>query len=175
VADTLQIIGAVRGAGVTASDYEIAVSILPALKSYMRLIAMGDDDSKRNLIFQDFTVALTTGTGSLTTAFAASQPLIASSEKCWNVLVVGETAYSSWLPDVMSLQMGRSRLLSYFCIDGSVLRTRDRTGSLTGFTAVNATVSGPAVLSITNLPSQLFDEYIGVLAGMLPGKEMRNA
>jgi hypothetical protein len=59
VADTLQIIGAVRGAGVMASDYEIAVSILPALKSYMRSVAMGDDDSKRNLIFQDFTVALT--------------------------------------------------------------------------------------------------------------------
>jgi hypothetical protein len=86
------------------------------------------------------------------------------------VLVSGETEYSSWLPDVMSLRTGRSKLCSYFAVDGATLRTRDRAGSLTGFTGVNATVSGPAILSLANLPAQLYDEYIGAFAELVKGR-----
>jgi hypothetical protein len=145
------------------TDADLEPLVDEALKDYFTAVATGDDDAKRQLIYVDFTVALTTGTGSLTTPFAASQPLIAGADKHWRVLVDGETLRSSWLPDVQSLQMGRNRLVSYFAVSGSTLGTRDRTGSLTGFTGINATVSGPAILTIANVPAQLASEAMGVL------------
>jgi hypothetical protein len=167
MATTLQTIGALRGAGVTASDYEIGVAIGPALQSFFKAIATGDDDGKRQLIYQDYTVALVSGTGSLTTAYASSPQLIPDAHKHWRVLVAGETLLSSWLPDRQSINMGKNKLVSYFCADAGTLRTRDRSGSLAGFTGINATVSGPAVLSLANVPTQLEEEFFRTVAEMV--------
>jgi hypothetical protein len=171
VASTLQIIAAVRASGVGASDYRIAVSIAPALKSYMRSVAEGDDEGKWALIQRDFTISLTDGAGSLSAAYVASPTLIASDGEYWAVLVDGEAGYSSWLPDRQSISLGRIKFTSYFCVDGDTLRTRDRNGSLTGFTGVNATVSGPAILSLANLPSQLQDEFVAAVVAFVEGGE----
>lgn len=173
MATTLQTIGAVRAEGSGATDYEIGVAIAPALQTFFKLVATAEDedparrrilDGRRNLIFQDFTVALTNGMGSLSSHYAATPGLIADAHQHWRVLVAGETLLSSWLPDRQSINMGKNKLMSYFCADAGTLRTRDRTGSLTGFTGVNATVSGPAILSLSNVPTQLESEFFAVVA-----------
>lgn len=170
-ADLISKVRARLGTGDDELELRVIRAEADARKAYFRSVALGEDEAKRNLIFQDFTVALTSGVGALTTHFGATQPLIASSDKCWRVLVAGESDYSSWLPDLQSLRMGRNKLVSYFAVSGTVFGTRDRTGSLTGFTAVNATVSGPAVLSLSNVPSQLEDEIADAVALMLSGGE----
>jgi hypothetical protein len=158
--------------GLEASDAHTDADLEPlvddALKGYFTSVATGDDDGKRQLIFADYTVALTAGVGSLATHYTSG--LIPAAHKHWRVLVAGETLLSSWLPDRQSINMGRNKLVSFFCADGSTLRTRDRTGSLTGFTAVNATVSGPSVLAIGSVPEQLESELIDTFVEIVKGR-----
>lgn len=152
----------------TVNDVDLEPLVDDALKSYFTAVATGEDDDKRNLIYADYTVALTSGTGSLTTALNAG--LIAAAAKHWRVLVAGETLLSSYLPDRQSIGMGRNKLVSYFCADASTLRTRDRNGSLTGFTGVNATVSGPSVLAIGSVPETLEEEVVTRMAELVAGR-----
>jgi hypothetical protein len=176
MATTPQTVAAVRARGVDATDYQVAVMIAPALQAFFKAVAVATDgpddapgtaDGRRQLIFQDYTVALTSGTGSLSTAYSSSPQLIPAAHKHWRVLVAGETSLSSWLPDRQSINMGKNKLVSYFCADAGTLRTRDRSGSLTGFTGINATVSGPAVLSLANVPTQLEEEFFRTVAEMV--------
>ena len=127
------------------------VLIPDALKSLSYRVMNSDDPVLRQKLIKDFSVTATSGTAPLTTPLTASEPMI------WEGLSKSTMMHSSsvypfqHLPDRTSLIIDRPRFgLIYDWVDGSTLRTKDTSGSLTGLTGT-VTISGSYIPVITTV------------------------
>ena len=155
-----QIVDTIRERGLELDGPEVDAALPAALNAFGDKIAKDARPDIRNLLRKDFSVTITSGTGSLSTAFTASEPLIAENVKDGNLYVTSGTTPCQWLPDRTQLGLTRPAFFIYYTIDGTTLRTRNITdGSLTSL-STTMTVTGNYVPLLSSVPSQLEDELV---------------
>lgn len=123
------------------------------------------DPMIRELLKKDFSVTVTSGTGSLVAAFTATEPLLI---EClpWSQVYGSGAQPLQWLPDRVQLGLDRPRMFAYYTVDKSTLRTRNTDGLLTSMSDT-LTISGNYTPLITNVPPVLEDMFVDTVIGLL--------
>lgn len=138
--------------------------VLPqALRALARQVAYSPN---RELLRKDFSVSVASGTGDLTTALTASEPLLLECIDHAAIYGTSDTTPWQYLPDRVQLGLKRPSMFVYFTVDKSTLRTRNTDGSLTSLTTT-ATVTSNYVPSLANVPSSIEDDLVDVVIRIL--------
>jgi hypothetical protein len=144
-----------------------AQALIPdALKRFAEIVAQNSELAP--LLRTDFSVTVSSGTGSLTTALTASEPLLAKFLPMAYV-VTSTGVQLHYLPDRTQLGLSRSNILPYYCNDKGTIRTRNTDGSLTSL-STTLTITGQYSPTISNVPTQIEELFIDVLAGMIQAR-----
>ncbi len=130
------------------SGFDIDAALPTCLNRLAQIVASG---SNKELLRKEFLVDVHFGVGDLTDAVSDDEPLML--DYVW--FVKGSTTMHR-LPDRAQLELKRSLLLNYYCIDGLKIRTNVG-GSLS---ALNTTleITGSYIPALIELPNQLDDD-----------------
>lgn len=155
----------------TGGPVILPADVLPlipdSLKKFAQLVASMPES--RQLLRKDFSVTITSGTGSLAASLAATEPLLA--EFLPSAYVVTATGVQlHYLPDRMQLTFARPTQIGYFTNDEGTIRTRNVSdGSLTSLSTI-LTITAQFVPTVGDVPSQLEDLYLDTLEKMIKGR-----
>lgn len=124
--------------------------ILDALEKTAEAVAGNSNPNTRQLLRKDFTITITSGVGSLATAFADAEPPLLSALPSAYMVTSGGAIMQN-LPDRQQLSLTRPQgFYIYWTNDNATIRTRNTDNSLTSLsTTVTGTVNYvPAITSI---------------------------
>lgn len=160
------------GAQTPLIDSADAQALIPdALKRFAEIVAQNSELAP--LLRKDFSVAVSSGTGSLTAALTDTEPLLAKYLPMAYV-VTSSGVQLHYLPDRTQLGLTRSNILPYFTNDEGTIRTRNTDGSLTSL-STTLTVTGQYSPTIGDVPTQIEEMFIDVLAGMIQARGQKAA
>lgn len=149
-----------------------AQALIPdALKRLAGLV--GQNAELAPLLRKDFSVTVTSGTGSLTTALTAAEPLLAKFLPMAYV-VTSTGVQLHYLPDRTQLGLGRPMMIPYYTNDEGTIRTRNTDGSLTSL-STTLTITAQYSPTIGDVPTQIEEMFIDVLAGMIQARTQEAA
>ncbi len=149
-----------------------AQALIPdALKRFAELVAQNAELAP--LLRKDFSVSVSSGMGSLTTALTDSEPLLARFLPMAYV-VTSAGVQLHYLPDRTQLGLERPRMIPYYTNDAGTIRTRNTDGSLTSMNE-SLTVTGQYSPTIGDVPTQIEEMFIDVLAGMIQARTQPEA
>jgi hypothetical protein len=135
--------------------------VLPtALSMLAKKVAESKEPSYCQLLKKDFSVTVTSGTGSLTTPLTASEPLLVEYLPQATVSTAGGVKLH-YLPDRTQLELDRPKLLIWYTVDNSTLRTKNTDGSLS---SLNTTVT---ITANATVPDILSDDLVEIVVGLL--------
>lgn len=149
-------------------EFNILQHIPTALQNLAEKIARDPRPDIRNLLRKDFSVTVTSGIGSLTTALTASEPLLINEIKAGNLFVTSGTTPCQWLPDRTQLGLTRPNFFIWYTVDLSTIRTRNTDGLLTSLNTT-ITLSGNYVPLLSSVPATLEDEFLDSLMAVMQG------
>jgi len=145
---------------------DIEALIPDALKKFAQIVAKNPDIAP--LLRKDFSIVVTSGTGSLVASLTAAEPML--EEFLDSAFLVTSTGVQlHHLPDRTQLSLKRPQMIPYYTDDAGTLRTRNTDGSLT---SLNTTITATAqyVPTIGDVPNQLQELFIDTLALMLKSR-----
>lgn len=138
--------------------------ITDSLKRFAQIVAGNPQTAP--LLREDFIVTVTSGTGSLSASLSAAEPLLAEFLPMAYVVTSGGVQLH-YLADRTQLNLARPTMLGYFINDEGTIRTRNMSdGSLTSL-STTLTITGQFVPTIGDVPVQLEELYLNVLAEMI--------
>jgi hypothetical protein len=140
--------------------------VLPtALSLLANKVAKSNEPSYSQLLKKDFTVTVTSGTGSLTTPLTASEPILVEYLP-QAIAVTANGVKLHYLPDRTQLELERPRLLMWYTVDNSTLRTKNTDGSLLSL-STTVTITANYTPTIANVPDLLSDDLVEIVIGLL--------
>ena len=156
--------------GDSAKNRVFPGDILPliddALTKFAKVVA--EDAEQAPLLRKDYSITVTSGTGDLTASFTAAEPLLVDYLP-GAYLVTSGGVQLQYLPDRTQLGLSRPSLVPYWINDKGTMRTRNTDGSLTSL-STTITLTGQFAPTITDVPFQLEDLFLDVLAEMVKAR-----
>lgn len=149
---------------------DIQPLITDSLEQTAEVVSGSSSPQVRQLLRKDFSIAVASGVGSFATAFADPEPpLRRALPTAYLVTAAGDVMQN--LPDRTQLSLARPLgFFVYWILDGVILRTRNKDGSLTSLsTTVTATVT--FVPLITSIDGQEIEEiFLSVLERLIKNR-----
>lgn len=143
----------------------IAIANL-ALQRLATIIARAKDDvnaiALRQLVRSPVNVTITAGIGSLTAAKSDTEPILAEQIATSDVYLAGYTRKATYVPDRPALAWDHPQGFPFFTVYGDAIEFRVNGTSPTAV----ATITGPIVPTLANVPPTLFDNFAGLVAFM---------
>lgn len=143
----------------------LAVASL-ALQRLTTIIATAKNDvnaqALRQLVRSPVTVTITAGIGSLAAAKSDTEPILAEQIATSDVYFSGITRKGEYLPDRAALAWDHPQGFPFFTVYGDTIEVRYNGTS----PSCTATITGPVVKTLANIPPTLFDNFAGLVAFM---------
>lgn len=152
---------------------DVQTLIGDALKKLALTVAAHPDN--RQLLRRDYSITITSGTGSLATALATTEPPLIEALPSAHLLITSGTNPMQYLPDRAQLSLTRPLgFFIYWTNDESTIRTRNTDGSLSSLsTTITATCN--YIPLISSVPTQLEDQFVALLAGEIKSRTPQSA
>lgn len=146
---------------------DVLALIPDALKKFAQIVARNPDIAP--LLRKDFSVVVTSGTGSLVASLTAAEPMLEEfMDSAYLVTTAG--IQLQHLPDRTQLNLARPTMIPYWTDDAGTLRTRNTDGSLTSLNTT-ITITSQYTPLISSVPSQLEELFIDTLTLMLKSRQ----
>jgi hypothetical protein len=131
------------------------------------------DPQRKHLLRKTFpVVAASAGVASLASLTGASEPILLDSLRGGTIYAEGIELPLQYLPDRVGLQLSRSPVFGYYAVDGSQLIIKAQDGTLNSY-AGNLTITASFVPLLANLPVELEDDLVNVVAGLAAPPRVR--
>lgn len=145
---------------------QVGAQLSSALQAHSEAIAR--DPQKRQLYRNSFNVSVVSGTGSLTTPFADTEPLLLEFKDSWEVYNTTDTPYAyQQLPDNPSALLDQpTGDLGWWWLQKDSIKTITSAGSRTD--TATYTIIGNVTRTLTNITNKQYgDDFIATLVGFV--------
>lgn len=137
-----------------------------ALTKLTAIIAEAKDkvnsQALRQLVRDDVTVTITAGVGDLTTVKNQAEPILAEQIATSDVYFSGITRKGQYVPDRAALAWDQPLNFPFFTVHGDAIEVRYNGTS----PSCTATITGPVVKSLANLPPSIDEDFVQLVAFM---------
>lgn len=116
----------------------------------------------RQLLRKDVDVTITAGVGDLTAAKSDTEPIKAEELYCAEIYIAGVTRRCQYAPDKSALEWDRPAGFPFFTVSGNELLVRYNNA----YPTTTATIRGTVIRTLANIPVQLQDNFVAIVAFM---------